>query len=110
MQTALESGLVLRDGPIAARGNGEDGIALCILFLAQGIWRWLRSETTMCFLFPRTLDQAIMGAAVNISVASHKERATCHIRDVQAFRARLSCVAIGLSGAVCPPFPSVTVL
>ena len=56
MQTALESGPVPRDGPIAARGNGEEGIVLYILLLAQGILRCLRSETTMCFLFPRTLD------------------------------------------------------
>ena len=50
------------NGPIAARGNGEEGIVPCILLLAQGILRCLHSETTMCFLFPRTLDQAIAGS------------------------------------------------
>ena len=62
MQAALESGPVPRDGPIAARGNGDEGIVLCILLLAQGILRCLCSETTMCFVFPRTLDQAIAGS------------------------------------------------
>ena len=62
VQTTLESGPVPRGGPIAARGNGEEGITLCVLLLAHGILRCLRSKTTMCFLFPRTLDQAIIGS------------------------------------------------
>ena len=62
MQTTLESGPMPRNGPIAAQGNGEDGIVLCILLLAQGILRCLSSETTTCFLFPRTLDQAVAGS------------------------------------------------
>ena len=106
IQTALENGPVPRDGPIATRGNGEEGIAPCILLLAQGILRCLCSETTMCFLFPRIRQS--LGAAVSIGVASHKEWAMGHVRDVEAFHARLSCVAIGLSGGVCPPLPSVT--
>ena len=84
MQTALESGPVPRDEPIAARGNGEEGIALCILLLAQGILRCLRNQTTMCFLFPRTLDQAILGSrsqhwrgiTQRAGNGSHKRRAS----------------------------------
>ena len=68
----------------------------------------MKRPCVFCFLGHWTRQS--LGAVVSIGVASHKERATGQKRDVQAFHTCLSCVAIGLSGAVCPPLSSVTVL
>ena len=42
--------------------TGQWGRGYRALHPAQGILRCLHSQTTMCFLFPRTLDQAIPGS------------------------------------------------
>ena len=83
MQTVLESGPGPRDGPIAARCLSAvawgEGIALCILLLAQGILRGLRGEATMCFLFPRTIagnrSQHWRGITQRVGNGSGKRRA-----------------------------------
>ena len=64
--------------------TGQWGRGYRALHPAQGILRCLRSQTTMCFLFPRTLDQAIPGSrsqhwrgiTQRAGNGSHKRRAS----------------------------------